>query len=60
MRMLRPMEAETCHICKMQFNKEKMVDVFIGRTVWLCPECYARGCRQVDGRKRAWKESKYK
>lgn len=56
MKRIRPMEAETCCICGQPFNKEKMKDFHPGKiTKWMCPECYARGCRQVDGRKKAWK-----
>ena len=58
MKVFRPIEVETCCICGEQFDKIKMRDFFTGRrTIWMCPECYANGNRQLDGRRAAWKDS---
>ena len=58
MKRIRPVEIETCIICKKQFDKNTMKDYFLGKsTVWACPNCYAGGQRQLNARQAAWKSS---
>ena len=55
---IRLIEVEKCCICRQEFDKIKMRDFFLGsRTVWMCPECYAGGNRQLDAKRAAWKNS---
>lgn len=58
MKRIRPIEIETCCICGGQFDKLKMKDLNCGRaTKWMCPECYARGNRQLDAKRDEWRRS---
>lgn len=58
MSRIRNIEVETCCICGEEFDKIRMHDFGIGRTVkWMCPKCYACGNREVDAKNATWKNS---
>lgn len=58
MKIIRPVEVETCCICGQQFDKIKLQEMNIGRkTEYFCPECYARGHNQINAKASTWRRS---
>ena len=57
MKVVRPIEVETCCICGEQFDKIRLKEIFTGRVKYICPKCYSNGNRQLDAHKSEWKSS---
>ena len=59
MKMLRPMNVQTCIICHEQFNEDKMHSMNVGRRIeWMCNSCYAGGMKEIESRRTIWNARK--
>lgn len=57
MKILRPIEIETCAVCGKEYDKLTMHEVFTGRIQYICPYCEHRGQSQVKARRKEWRRS---
>lgn len=57
MKVLRPIEIETCCICGEQFDKLKMREIFTGRKKYVCPECWMTGQNEANAAKSSWRKT---